>query len=81
MRFIANLAGISSIPIYWIVLARLFSGLFLALHQLLEFWGVKSYLLAPAGWFVIVPVSVTLSIWFGHTTCRFLLRRWSTAAQ
>jgi hypothetical protein len=69
MKFVAYLVGILSIPIYYVVLAYLFTGLALALVQLSEFFG-------GMGVFLILPVSVTLSLWFGHLTTRFLLRRW-----
>ena len=80
MKFVAKLVGILSIPIYYVVLLYLFAGLFLAFDGLSAFFGVKLWLLAPMGWFFALPVGVTLSIWFGHMTCRFILRRWSHAA-
>jgi hypothetical protein len=79
MKFVANLIGILSMPIYYFVLAWLFSGLFLAFVQLAAFLAVGQSFLVMGLWFVI-PVSVTLSLWFGHLTYRFLLRRWCQAA-
>jgi hypothetical protein len=80
MKIVANIIGILSIPVYWYVLAVLFSGLFLAIARLEEFFGVGLWVLSPMGWFFVLPVSVTLSIWFGHLTTRFLLRRSSPTA-
>jgi hypothetical protein len=80
MKFFANLVGILSIPIYWVVLSRLFGALFLALTRLSEFFGVDPWFLGGVGLWFILPVGVTLSIWLGHTTTRFLLGRWSHAA-
>jgi len=60
MKFVANLVGILSIPIYYVVLLYLFSGLFFAFYQLSVFFGVKSWLLSVAFWFFILPVGVTL---------------------
>jgi hypothetical protein len=77
MKFVANLVGILSIPIYYVVLSFLFAGLFLAFARLSVFFGVGPWLLHGVGLWFILPVGVTLSIWLGHTTCRFLLRRWS----
>ncbi len=68
MKFVAYLVGILSIPIYYVVLAYLFAGLVLALIELSELFGVM-------GIWLILPVSVTLSLWFGHLTTRFLLGR------
>jgi hypothetical protein len=72
MKFVAYLVGILSIPIYYVVLAYLFTGLVLALVELSEFFRV---VFGVIGVFLILPVSVTLSLWFGHLTTRFLLRR------
>jgi hypothetical protein len=77
MKFVANLVGILSIPIYYAVLSFSFSGLFLALDRLSLFFGVGSWFLGGVGLWFILPVGVTLSIWLAHTTHRFLLRRWS----
>jgi hypothetical protein len=73
MKFVAYLVGILSIPIYYVVLAYLFAGLVLALVQLSACFGVM-------GIWLVLPVSVALSLWFGHLTTRFLLRRWSREA-
>jgi len=73
MKFVAYLVGILSIPIYYVVLAYLFTGFVLALVELSEFFGVM-------GIWLILPVTVTLSLWFGHLTTRFFLRRWSREA-
>jgi hypothetical protein len=70
MKFVAYLVGILSIPIYYVVFAYLFTGLALALVELSQFFGAM-------GIWLILPVSVTLSLWFDHLTTRFLLRRWS----
>jgi hypothetical protein len=75
MKFAANLVGILSIPIYYAVLSFLFSGLLLALDRLSLFFRVDPWFLGGVGLWCIPPVGVTLSIWLGHTTCRFLLRR------
>jgi hypothetical protein len=77
MKFVANLVGILSIPLYCAVLSFLFSGLFLTLDRLSLFFGIDSWFLGGVGLWFILPVGVTLSIWLRHTTCRFLLRRWS----
>ena len=69
MKFVAYLVGILSIPIYYVVLAYLFTGFVLALVELSEFFGVM-------GIWLILPVTVTLSLWCGHRTTWFLLRRW-----
>jgi hypothetical protein len=69
MKFVACLVGILSIPIYYVVLAYLLTGLFLALVQLSQVFGVMGIL--------ILPATVALSLWFGYLTTRFLLRRWS----
>jgi hypothetical protein len=77
VKFEANLVGILSIPIYYAVVVFLFRGLFLALDRLSEFFEVDLWFLGVMGLWFILPVGVTLSIWLGHTSCRFLLRRWS----
>jgi hypothetical protein len=74
-KVVANLIGILSIPIYYVVLVYLFGGVFLALTRLSDFFGRDPWFLGGMGLWFILPVGVTLSIWFGHTTCRFLLRR------
>jgi hypothetical protein len=68
MKFVAYLVGILSIPIYYVVLAYLFTGLVLALFELSKSFGEMAIL--------ILPATVTLSLWFGYLTTRFLLRRW-----
>ena len=73
MKFVANLVGILSIPIYYVALAYLFTRLILVLAKLSENFGVM-------GLWLILPVTVTLSLWFGHLTTRLLLRRWSRGA-
>jgi Sec-independent protein secretion pathway component TatC len=80
MKFAANLVGILSIAIYYVVLSFLFGGLFLAFARVSAFFGVAPWFLAGVGLWFVLPVGVTLSIWLGHTTYRFLLRRWSHAA-
>lgn len=76
MKFVANLVGRLSIPIYYLLLAYLFSAPFFACIELSElFFAVTPWFLGPAGWFFVLPVGVTLSIWLGHMTCRFLLRK------
>jgi hypothetical protein len=77
MKSVANLVGILSIPIYYAIVSFLFSGLFLALDRLSLFLGVDPWFIGGMGFWFILFVGVTLSIWLGHTTCRFLLRRWS----
>jgi Sec-independent protein secretion pathway component TatC len=77
MKFVANLVGILSIPIYYVVLSFLFSGSFLAFARLSEFFGVEPWFLTGAGLWFVLPVGLTLSIWLGHTTYRFLRRRWA----
>ena len=78
MKFAAYLVGILSVPIYYIVLAYLLTGLVLALHKLSEFFGVDVF--GVLGIWLILPAAVTLSLWCGHRTTRFLLRRWSREA-
>ena len=80
MKFVANLVGILSIPIYYIVLSFLFSGLFLGFARLSAFLGVEPWFIGGVGLWFILPVGVTLSLWFGHLTTRFLLRTWSRVA-
>jgi len=75
MKFAAYLVGILSVPIYYIVLAYLFTGLVLALHKLSEFFGVDVFF-GVLGIWLILPGAVTLSLWCGHRTTWFLLRRW-----
>ena len=77
MKLVANLVGILSIPIYYVVLSFLVSGLFLAFARLSAFFGGEPWFLTGVGLWFILPVGVTLSIWLGHTTYRFLLHRWS----
>jgi hypothetical protein len=60
MKFVAYLVGILSIPIYYVVLAYLFTGLVLALFELSASFGVLAIL--------ILPATVTLSLWFGYLT-------------
>ena len=55
MKIVANIIGILSIPVYWYVLAVLFSGLFLAIARLEEFFGVGLWVLSPMGWFFVHP--------------------------
>jgi hypothetical protein len=72
-KVVANLIGILSIPVYYYV--------FVFLSGILVFsvYAVASITLGALGWFLMLPVSVTLSIWFGHMTTRFLLLRWRAA--
>jgi fatty acid desaturase len=74
MKFAAYLVGMLSVPIYYIVLAYLLTGLALALHKLSEVFGGVLMI------WLILPAAVTLSLWCGHQTTRFLLRRWSREA-
>jgi hypothetical protein len=80
MKFVANLVGILSIAIYYVVLSFLLSGFFLAFARVSAFFGVEPWFLTGVGLWFVLPVGFTLSIWLGHTTYRFLLRRWSHAA-
>jgi hypothetical protein len=72
-KVVANLIGILSIPIYYYGFVCL-SGILV-----LSVYAATSVALGALGWFLILPVSVTLSIWFGHMTTRFLLIRWCHA--
>lgn len=72
MKFVPNLVGILSIPVYYIGLSFLFGGLFLAFARLSAFLGVEPWFLGGVGLWFILPVTVTLSLWFGHLTTRFL---------
>ena len=80
MKFVPNLVGILSIAIYYVVLSFLFSGLFLAFARVSALFGLEPWLLSGVGLWCVLPVGVTLSIWLGHATYRFLLRRWVHAA-
>jgi hypothetical protein len=71
---VANLVGIVSIPIYHYVFVCV-SGILV-----LSTYAVTSVTLGALGWFLMLPVAVTLSIWFGHMTTRFLVRWFHAAA-
>ena len=76
MKFVAYLVGILSIPICYVVLAYPSLGLFVALIKLSEFFGGGIWLVLPVS-LILSFITITLSLWFGYRTTRFLLRRWS----